>query len=174
MRNTEYQVWSPRPSQLVTLDGDHLVTDSRIVAKVFGKSHSKVMRTALSLRKQTGDWGVANFGYASHVNEKNSQTFQHITMTKDGFMLLVMGFTGQEALTWKLKFIASFNAMADFFADSERNLWQKMQALIAKETASQVKATLGAQLMNGRKREIRPLRDEREELETAIQPSLLN
>ena len=32
-------------------------------------------------------------------------------MDKDGFSLLVMGFTGKEALEWKIKYIKAFNAM---------------------------------------------------------------
>lgn len=32
-------------------------------------------------------------------------------MNRDGFSLLVMGFTGKEALDWKLKYIEAFNAM---------------------------------------------------------------
>ena len=32
-------------------------------------------------------------------------------MNRDGFTLLVMGFTGQKALEWKLKYIQAFNEM---------------------------------------------------------------
>lgn len=32
-------------------------------------------------------------------------------LTREGFMLLAMGFTGKEALRWKLAFIAAFNRM---------------------------------------------------------------
>ena len=32
-------------------------------------------------------------------------------MTRDGFALLAMGFTGKRALHWKLKYIEAFNAM---------------------------------------------------------------
>lgn len=32
-------------------------------------------------------------------------------LTRDGFSLLVMGFTGEKALAWKLKYIRAFNAM---------------------------------------------------------------
>jgi phage regulator Rha-like protein len=32
-------------------------------------------------------------------------------MTRDGFVLLAMGFTGKEALKWKIQFIEAFNAM---------------------------------------------------------------
>ena len=34
-------------------------------------------------------------------------------MTRDGFSLLVMGFTGQKALEWKLKYIEAFNYMEE-------------------------------------------------------------
>jgi hypothetical protein len=56
----------------------------------------------------------------------------------------------------------------------QRNLWQQMQSLIAKEVRSQVRASFGSRLMLDRKRELPSLRDERALLESAIQPSLLN
>ena len=56
----------------------------------------------------------------------------------------------------------------------QKTLWQQMQALIAKEVGSQVRASFGSHLMLTRKRELPALRDERESLETAMQPSLLN
>lgn len=56
----------------------------------------------------------------------------------------------------------------------QRNLWQQLQALVAKEVASEVRASFGSHLMLDRKRELPSLRDERHMLEAAIQPSLLN
>jgi hypothetical protein len=58
--------------------------------------------------------------------------------------------------------------------NDQRDLWQQMQALIAKEVGSQVRASFGSHLMLDRKRELPSLRTEREMLESAIQPSLLN
>lgn len=55
-----------------------------------------------------------------------------------------------------------------------QGLWLQMQALVAKEVTSQVRASFGSHLMLQRKREIPPLKTEREILEAAIQPSLLN
>ena len=34
-------------------------------------------------------------------------------MNRDGFSLLVMGFTGKKALEWKLKYIKAFNQMEE-------------------------------------------------------------
>lgn len=56
----------------------------------------------------------------------------------------------------------------------QQGLWLQMQALISREVESKVKASFGSHLMLARKREIPPLRNERQFLETAIQPSLLN
>ena len=87
-------------------------------------------------------------------------------------MFLVMGFTGREASLTKETFIAAFNAMADQLQSRDMNLWQKMQALIAKEVESKVRASFGSHLMLTRKREIPLLRHERIELESQIQPPL--
>jgi hypothetical protein len=49
-----------------------------------------------------------------------------------------------------------------------------MQALIAREVESKVRASFGSRLMLERKREIPDFREQRNVLEAAIQPSLLN
>ena len=159
---------------MISVSGDRLTTDTMAIARRFGKQHSKVMRAATALRKQTGAWGVANFGETQHIDPQNGQSYRRMTITKDGFMLLVMGFTGAEALKVKLQFIAAFNAMAQQIQSNKQGVWQQMQALIAKEVNSQVRASFGSHLMLSRKREIPALRDERTLLESAIQPSLLN
>lgn len=53
------------------------------------------------------------------------------------------------------------------------NLWRQMQALIAKEVESKVRASFGSHLMLERKREIPRFDEERSLLESQIQPSLL-
>jgi phage regulator Rha-like protein len=89
-------------------------------------------------------------------------------------VFLVMGFTGKAAALWKEAYISAFNTMAEQLRAGQQNLWQQMQALIAKEVSSQVRASFGSHLMLSRKRELPTLRDERGMLEAAIQPSLLN
>ena len=43
--------------------------------------------------------------------EGNNKSYPEYLMNRDGFTLLAMGFTGKEALQWKLKYIAAFNEM---------------------------------------------------------------
>jgi Rha family phage regulatory protein len=166
---------------MVTIDGDHLVTDSRIVAKVFGKAHKNVLRIIDEMRvssnPEIAEHSRLNFEpciFDYRAGKGGLRAAPGYRMTKDGLSELAMSFTGDRARICRIRFIAAFNAMAEQLANGEKNLWQKMQALIAKETASQLKASFGSHLMLDRKREIRPLREERQELETAIQPSLLN
>lgn len=46
-------------------------------------------------------------------------------MTRDGFTLLVMGFTGQKALEWKLQYINAFNRMENIIREKQSPAWQE-------------------------------------------------
>lgn len=96
-------------NELVMVENNQVVVSSRQVAENFGKEHSKVIRSIE---------GIANFGdtqgmfhKVSHVNEQNGQEYKEYLMNRDGFSLLVMGFTGKEAMAWKIKYIQAFNEM---------------------------------------------------------------
>ncbi|MDR0701296.1 MAG: Rha family transcriptional regulator [Azoarcus sp.] len=90
------------------------VTTSSDVATVFGKDHAKVLRDIRSLLDSLPDERKANFGLTTTViNMPNGATRQDpaYTITRDGFTLLAMGFTGKRALAFKLAYIDAFNAM---------------------------------------------------------------
>ena len=44
-------------------------------------------------------------------------------MNRDGFSLLVMGFTGKKALDWKLKYINAFNQMENYIREKQSQSW---------------------------------------------------
>ncbi len=101
---------------LVMVNGGQVVTTSLKVAERFGKRHDSVLRAirhmacskAFRLRNfvETVVWRDNPSG-----GEKiKSACFE---MTKDGFMFLVMGFTGKAAAAWKEAFIHAFNWMAE-------------------------------------------------------------
>lgn len=118
-------------SDLVTINGQQVVTSSRNVAEHFEKRHDHVLRDIESLiqgvlknGETPNNEGVPKIGetpkkvdvhkmfcLSSYKNEQNGQTYPEYLMNRDGFSLLVMGFTGVKALAWKLKYIAAFNAM---------------------------------------------------------------
>ncbi len=91
-------------------DGKILVS-SRDVAEKFGKEHSKVKRSIKSFEED-----AANFGEMFKIvyyNDSYGREQEEYLMNRDGFSLLAMGFTGKEALQWKLKYIEAFNKMEE-------------------------------------------------------------
>lgn len=99
-------------NKLVTVYKHQLVTDSRQVADRFEKSHRHVLDAIRNLEKGMPKIGQTPMFYeTTYVNEQNGQTYPMYLMNRDGFSLLVMGFTGAKALEWKLKFLKAFNAM---------------------------------------------------------------
>ncbi|WP_164136705.1 Rha family transcriptional regulator [Stenotrophomonas maltophilia] len=101
-------------SEVVVLAGEHVMTDSRTVAKSFGKPHRSVLRAYRNLECSEG-FRLHNFVQCLEINGlANGKPEPVIQMTKDGFMFLVMGFTGKEAAKAKEAFIAAFNEMAEF------------------------------------------------------------
>ena len=94
--------------EIITTNGE-LVVSSKQVAESFGKEHSKVVRSIEGIAK-SGDTKNM-FHKAFKVNKQNGQEYKEYLMNRDGFSLLVMGFTGKEALEWKIKYIQAFNEM---------------------------------------------------------------
>ena len=89
------------------------VASSRDVAKRFGKEHRNVMRDIENLMSE----GVLKieqtplFYKTEYTHPQNHQKYPMYLMNRDGFSLLAMGFTGKEAVQWKLKYIEAFNQM---------------------------------------------------------------
>lgn len=97
----------------ITNQNGNLVVSSREVAENFEKRHDHVMRDINELIKNMGspqNWGHL-FIESSYRHEQNNQIYREYLLTRDGFTLLAMGFTGQRALNWKLKYIEAFNKM---------------------------------------------------------------
>jgi Rha family phage regulatory protein len=99
------------PGDFNSLVNEKLRTNSRIIAEVFEKRHDNVLRDIRSLIESNPDWGALNFEDTPYVDRQNGQTYQMYEMTRDGYSMLVMGFTGKKAMDWKIKFLAAFNAM---------------------------------------------------------------
>lgn len=96
------------------LVSEEMKTTSRIIAEKFGKMHKNVLRDIKELISSNPEWGMLNFEPAPYVAPQNGQTYQMYEMTRDGYSMLVMGFTGKAAMEWKIKFLEAFNAMARF------------------------------------------------------------
>lgn len=88
-----------------------ITTTSNIVAEVFNKPHKDVLKNIRNLDIPENFRG-RNFSLSKYQSQnRNGQMLPCYEITKDGFVLLAMGFTGQKAMEWKIKYINAFNAM---------------------------------------------------------------
>lgn len=97
-------------NELITVvDGKPVVT-SKQVADHFGKQHRNVLVDIKSLLSDSGEFGKLNFLLTTYISSQNKE-LPCYEMTRDGFTLLAMGYTGKDALLWKVKYIEAFNSM---------------------------------------------------------------
>lgn len=115
------------------------VASSLQIAESFEKRHDHVMRGIEDILRglpKNGDTPM--FYKTEYTHEQNGQTYPMYLMNRDGFSLLVMGFTGKAALEWKLKYIQAFNEMEKkLSAPQMPKLSKEMQALFLLDDRTQ-------------------------------------
>lgn len=89
-----------------------ILASSRDVAERFGKEHDKVCRDIKKLLKSQPTKLASEFIESEYLTDRG-RTYTEYLLTRDGFSLLCMGFTGDKALEWKLKYIEAFNKMEE-------------------------------------------------------------
>lgn len=85
------------------------VVTSLDIAETFGKEHKNVLRDIKQL-ECSDEFGQLNFEPSSYINQQNKEQPMYF-ITRDGFTLLVMGYTGEKAMKFKEAYIRQFNAM---------------------------------------------------------------
>ncbi|HAP4164336.1 TPA: phage regulatory protein, partial [Enterococcus faecalis] len=88
-----------------------VVTSSLQVAETFRKQHKHVLEAIDELKQGLAENSADLFYEDIYVHPQNKQSYRQVIMNRDGFTLLAMGFTGQKALQFKLKYIEAFNQM---------------------------------------------------------------
>jgi len=86
-----------------------IVVSSRIIAENFEKRHDNVLRDIANLDCPI-DFKHLNFEESSYTNAQCKAQPEYL-MTRDGFTLLAMGYTGKKAMEFKIKYIEAFNMM---------------------------------------------------------------
>lgn len=128
---SQAELLSPTPlSPSVSLHSGRPATTSLEVAKFFGKRHDNVLRDIDALLSQLPENSLQlNFEetYQEQETPLGVKQIRVFIIYRDGFMLLVMGYTGKKALGMKLAYIEAFNRMEEELArqkESARNITQ--------------------------------------------------
>lgn len=122
-------------SILSTQNGEP-VASSRQIAESFGKEHKHVLESIKSISAENS--ALTHMFFPTTYTAGTGKAYPMYLMNRDGFSLLVMGFTGKAALEWKLKYIAAFNAMEKQLATPQMpKLSKEMQALFMLDNRTQ-------------------------------------
>ena len=147
----------------ISVDGEALSTTSLKVATVFGKQHAKVMRDCRNLMAQLPpEYRLANFGETVYMRENPSGgamiASTVITISRDGFTLLAMGFTGAKALMFKLAYIRAFNDMAAYIKNQRDGLSYRCMQKELECKDSVRRGTIHGRGLNLRRQELNSLK----------------
>ena len=114
-------------------DNGTVTVSSLQVAEDFEKEHRNVVQAIEELKKGVAEKSADLFIESSYQHPQNKQTYKCYNLTRDGFSLLVMGFTGKKALEWKLKYIEAFNLMEQKIRERYSDISPQLQFLIDME-----------------------------------------
>lgn len=102
---------SGAPTPVLSVFDGIPTTTSNEVAQHFGKQHQHVLERIRALMAEApAEFSRSNFRLAETIDEQGKPRTAY-RITRDGFTLLAMGFTGKKTLTFKLAYIEAFNRM---------------------------------------------------------------
>ena len=97
--------------KLVKVNDGQIVVESRKIAEHFDKQHKHVLDAIENIKAENS--AVTPMFCETTYTAGTGKAYKEYLMNRDGFSLLVMGFTGKKALEWKIKYIQAFNAMEE-------------------------------------------------------------
>ncbi len=106
---------SEQLTKAVTVANGQVVTTSLQIAEVFGKQHKNVIQAIESLQVPDGarELNFQRSEYTAQNGIGKNVKYPMYQITRDGFTLLAMGFTGAKAMEFKLAYIEAFNRMEE-------------------------------------------------------------
>lgn len=96
-------------SIVFTTKKGNAATDTRRIAKAFGKTHGNVLQSLDNL-EISPEFNRLNFHSISYLDGRNREQ-RAVMMTRAGFTRLAMSFTGKKATKFKEDYIAQFDQM---------------------------------------------------------------
>ena len=128
-------------SSFVDFADGHLTTTSVRVAEFFGKHHRDVLR-AIDRLECSREFRLRNFAQSSWMNAQNRPQPMY-RVTRDGFMMLAMGFTGAKAAQIKEAYIDAWNQREREVKSRETDAISRLQRELINAQKRAVKAERG-------------------------------
>ncbi|MDF7681206.1 Rha family transcriptional regulator [Enterobacteriaceae bacterium ESL0689] len=133
---------------MVKIAGNKVLTTSLNVAKFFGKRHDNVLRKIRQVVSECpDDFAALNFEETDFI-DKNGDIQPMFNMTKDGYILVVMGFTGKAAMKIKIAYINAFNWMYKSLQAGRRQFEEERNALMLEYMKEKDVASMSGHLLS--------------------------
>lgn len=144
------------PKNSVFAKDQELFTDSLTVAKIFHKRHADVLRKIDEMMTQVPDSFIQRHFALNETAVKvgfgvKMRKVWHLT--KNGFMLLVMGFTGKEAMALKMAYLEEFDRMRAQLNQANSTVLRQLLAALKQERQSCQSASMAAKILRQRRDE---------------------
>ncbi|HEO9044240.1 TPA: Rha family transcriptional regulator [Enterobacter kobei] len=115
----------------ITIHNNRAVTTSIAVANYFQKEHKNVLQKIRALECSptftTANFSAVMVTVLAGFNEREIEAYE---MTKNGFIFLVMGFTGKKAAAFKEAYIAEFDRIeAELLKQSQQPATQSFMPI---------------------------------------------
>ncbi|WP_286997505.1 MULTISPECIES: Rha family transcriptional regulator [Comamonas] len=134
---------------VIVIDGKPSTTSNEVAAH-FGKQHLHVMERIRSLLPNLPAEHQSDFRLVEFTDAKGEKRPAY-RLTRDGFTLLAMGFTGKKALAFKLAYIDAFNRMeAELSQPAQDAQRLQLAQTLASQAGAQVMQTVFDAVMSGR------------------------
>lgn len=163
-----------KPMPIVSLfDGEPLASSEALAAGV-RLSHASVIKLVRKHQASLERFGLVRFEIRPRLKGQHGGGDVEIVLLNEPQSTLLITMMRNTAIVvdCKVRLIEEFYRMCDALSQQAKGLWQQMQALIAQEVESKIKASFGSRLMLDRKQEIPFFKSERQRLEIEIQPAL--
>lgn len=132
-------------NSIVLVKNQSVITTSILVAEKFERNHRDILR-AIKKLDCSPDFTERNFTL-SEYEDITGRKLPMYQMTKDGFIFLVMGFTGSKAAKFKEDYINAFNEMHDYINSEQKQLYKEyVDALEQFEKFSELASQAGKTL----------------------------
>lgn len=165
---------APTSFQLVSLmDDGEVRASSEAIAEDVKNAHASVIKLVRKHQESLELFGPIRFEI--RVGKRGGKPVEIAMLNEQQSTLLVaMMKNSPIVVRCKVRLVQEFYRMRDALNQRAQGLWQQMQALIAQEVESKMKATYGSRLMLDRKREIPFFKEEHQRLGAEIQPPLFH
>ena len=94
------------------------------MAEKFEKRHGDVMRAIFNQRKNALVEKRKLYKQSHYIDAKGESRPMYL-MNRQGFEILVMGFTGEKALEWKLAYSDAFSRMESIIREKSTQAWEE-------------------------------------------------